>query len=75
MIPLGVSKGATPAMMAGVLATVLTGSHFGFEASCLFEADGGAQDLGQTLVAIDHVYGSRGAFCERMRGSLMNQRG
>ncbi len=67
MMPLGGSKGAALAMMVEVLAAALTGSHFGFEASSLFEADGGAPNLGQTLIAIDPDYGSRGAFSERMR--------
>ncbi len=56
MMPLGDSKGATLAMMVEVLAAALTGSHFGFEASSLFEADGGAPNLGQTF-----PYGESGA--------------
>lgn len=53
LLPLGGAKGAALAMMVEVLAAALTGSAFGWEASSLFEGEGRAPDLGQTLLALD----------------------
>jgi (2R)-3-sulfolactate dehydrogenase (NADP+) len=66
MVPIGGAKGASLALMVEVLSAALTGSFFGFEASSLFEAEGEAPNLGQTIIAIDPGISSAGAFGERM---------
>lgn len=66
MLPIGGFKGASLALMVEILAAALTGSFFGFEASSLFDADGRAPNLGQTIIAIDPLICSQGAFTERM---------
>ena len=66
MVPIGGAKGASLALMVEVLSAALTGSFFGFEASSLFEAEGEAPNLGQTIIAIDPGISSGGAFAERM---------
>lgn len=66
MMPLGGAKGAALALMIEVLAAALTGSAFGFEASSLFDGDGPAPNLGQTLIAIDPEFGGHGNFLDRM---------
>lgn len=53
LLPLGGVKGSALALMVEVLAAALTGSAFGWEASSLFEGEGRAPDLGQTLLALD----------------------
>ncbi|RME64982.1 MAG: Ldh family oxidoreductase [Alphaproteobacteria bacterium] len=66
MLPIGDAKGAALAMMVEILAAALTGSHFGWEASSLFDAEGAPPDLGQTLIVIDPGLFSAGRFLERM---------
>ena len=66
MVPIGGAKGASLALMVEVLSAALTGSFFGFEASSLFDAEGDAPNLGQTIIAIDPRLSSDGAFAERM---------
>ncbi|MEM6852122.1 MAG: Ldh family oxidoreductase [Pseudomonadota bacterium] len=66
MAPVGGAKGAALALMVEVLAAGVTASHFGFEASSLFDAEGAPPNLGQTLLAIDADLLSGGAFLGRM---------
>ncbi|WP_281301368.1 MULTISPECIES: Ldh family oxidoreductase [unclassified Iodidimonas] len=66
MLPIGGAKGAALAMMIEILAAALSGSHFGFEASSLFDGEGPPPDLGQTLLAIDPMRLSAGAYQDRM---------
>ncbi|TQV67728.1 Ldh family oxidoreductase [Exilibacterium tricleocarpae] len=66
MLPIGAAKGAALVMMVEILAAALTGSHFGFEASSLFDGDGDPPDLGQVVLAIDPAISSNGRFLERM---------
>ena len=66
MLPIGDAKGAALALMVEILAAALTNSHFGFEASSLFDAKGKAPDLGQCLLAIDPGPLSAGQFYERL---------
>lgn len=66
MLPIGEAKGAALAVMVEILSAALTGSHFGFEASSLFDAEGDKPNLGQTLIAIDPDTASGGSFAERM---------
>lgn len=66
MAPVGGAKGAVLALMVEIMAAALAGSHFGFEASSLFTADGPAPNLGQVILALDPQAVSGGAFLERM---------
>ena len=66
MTPIGGAKGAALALMVEVLSAALTASFFGFEASSLFDAEGAAPNLGQTILAIDPSVTSQGAFFDRM---------
>jgi (2R)-3-sulfolactate dehydrogenase (NADP+) len=66
MLPFGGVKGFSLALMVEILAAALTGSHFGFEASSVLDAQGSAPDLGQFILAIDPDTLSDGAFSARM---------
>ena len=66
MAPVGGAKGAVLALMVEIMAAALAGSHFGFEASSLFTADGPAPNLGQVIIALDPDAVSGGAFLNRM---------
>ncbi len=66
MVPIGEAKGAALSMMIEVLSAAVVGSSFGFEASSLFDGDGGPPDLGQTILAIDPGPVSGGIYLDRM---------
>ena len=70
MLPIGGAKGAALALMVEVLSAALTGSHFGWEASSLFDGEGDAPNLGQILIAIDPGPASRNQFARRMQTLL-----
>lgn len=53
MAPLGGAKGAALALMVEILAAALTGSHFGFEASSFFDAEGPPPHVGQFFLVLD----------------------
>lgn len=53
MMPAGGAKGAALAMMVEVLSAGITGAHYSFEASSLFDDKGGPPALGHTILAID----------------------
>ncbi|MBU2511293.1 Ldh family oxidoreductase [bacterium] len=52
MVPMGEGKGSALVLMVEILAAALSASHFGFEASSFFTADGPAPDIGQLMIAI-----------------------
>ncbi len=52
MLPMGDAKGAALVLMVEILAAALTSSHFGFEATSFFEAQGAPPNIGQLLIAI-----------------------
>ncbi len=52
LLPMGDAKGAALVMMVEVLSAALTASHFGFEASSFFDAEGEPPHIGQLLLAI-----------------------
>ena len=52
MLPMGEAKGAALVLMVEVLSAALTASHFGFEASSFFSAEGPPPSVGQLLMAI-----------------------
>lgn len=66
MTPMGGAKGAALAMMIEILTAGLTGSHFGFEASSFFEAEGDAPNIAHTMIAINPTAISGDLFMQRM---------
>ncbi|SOH93749.1 (2R)-3-sulfolactate dehydrogenase (NADP+) [Monaibacterium marinum] len=64
--PMGGAKGAALALMVEVMSACLVGAAFGAEASSLFDAEGGAPNLGQLIIAIDPGPISGGAFEARV---------
>jgi len=53
MVPMGDAKGAALALMVELLTAGLTGSHFGFQASSFFDAQGDAPGVAHLLLLID----------------------
>jgi (2R)-3-sulfolactate dehydrogenase (NADP+) len=53
MVPMGDAKGASLALMVELLTAGLTGSHFGFQASSFFDAEGDAPGVAHLLLLID----------------------
>jgi (2R)-3-sulfolactate dehydrogenase (NADP+) len=70
LLPIGGAKGAALAVMVEVLAAALTGSAFGWEASSMFDDQGGPPNVGHIFVAIDPERTSGGAFVSRMAALL-----
>ncbi len=78
MVPMGEAKGAALVLMVEILAAALTGSHFGFEASSFFTADGPTPGVGQVLIAIDPAPLSGDGFGDRLEvliGAILSQEG
>ena len=55
LLPAGGAKGAALALMVEVLASTLTGSRFGFEASSFLDDKDGPPDVGQMVIGIDAI--------------------
>ncbi|WP_246007487.1 Ldh family oxidoreductase [Halomonas nitroreducens] len=53
MLPAGDAKGAALALMVELLAAGLSGSHFGFQASSFFDAEGEPPGIGQLILLIN----------------------
>jgi (2R)-3-sulfolactate dehydrogenase (NADP+) len=53
MLPIGGAKGAALALVVELLAAALTGSHYAFEASSFFDAEGPPPHVGQLILMID----------------------
>ncbi len=66
LLPIGGAKGAALALMVEVFAAALAGGSFGWEASSMFDADGGPPDMGHVLLALDPVSLSGDGFPVRM---------
>jgi (2R)-3-sulfolactate dehydrogenase (NADP+) len=66
MLPMGEAKGAALVLMVEILSAALTASHFGFEASSFFSADGSPPGVGQLLIAIAPGPLSNGHFQTRL---------
>jgi len=66
MLPMGDAKGAALVLMVEILSAALTASHFGFEASSFFDAEGASPDIGQLIIAISPGPLSGGQFAERL---------
>jgi (2R)-3-sulfolactate dehydrogenase (NADP+) len=62
MAPMGDAKGAQLVLMVELLSTMLTGAHFAFQASSMFDDKGGPPRLGQFILAIEPGgFGNAGA--------------
>jgi (2R)-3-sulfolactate dehydrogenase (NADP+) len=64
--PAGGAKGAALGLMVEILSACLAGGALGVEASSLFDGDGPAPDLAQTVIAMHPATLSGGAFAGRM---------
>ena len=53
MVPVGDAKGAALALMVEMLSAGLTGAHFAYEASSLFDDKGAPPRLGQFILVLD----------------------
>lgn len=67
MAPIGGAKGAALALMVEVMSACLAGAALSAHATSLFDGEGPAPDLGQSVIALDPETLSAGAFGERMR--------
>lgn len=70
LVPIGGAKGAALALMVEVLAGALTGGSFGWEATSMFDGEGGAPDMGHILLAFDPAPLAGAAFSARMMNLL-----
>lgn len=70
LLPIGGAKGAALALMVEIIAAALTGSAFGWEASSMFDDQGGPPNVGQTIIAINPQRVSADQFPARM-GALL----
>lgn len=76
MLPMGGAKGAALVLMVEILAAALTGSHFGYEATSFFTADGPSPGVGQLIIACDPDSLSGGSFSNRLEvliSEMINQ--
>jgi (2R)-3-sulfolactate dehydrogenase (NADP+) len=55
MVPMGDAKGAALVLMVEILAAVMTGGQFGFEASSFFTAEGPPPRIGQFFLVLDPI--------------------
>jgi (2R)-3-sulfolactate dehydrogenase (NADP+) len=56
--------------MVEIMCAALTGSHFGWEANSVLNADGDPPNLGHVLIAIDPGATSEGSFLSRISSLL-----
>ena len=70
LLPIGGAKGAALVLMVEILAAVLTGAHFGYEASSFFTADGPPPRVGQFFLVLDPVHLAGEGFGERLEALL-----
>lgn len=78
MVPIGGAKGAALALMVEILTAALSGSHFAFEASSFFTAEGAPPRIGQSFLLIDPVVFAGEAFTARLEvllGEVLGQDG
>jgi (2R)-3-sulfolactate dehydrogenase (NADP+) len=66
LLPIGGAKGSALALMVEILSGAVVGAAFGWEASSLFDGEGGPPNLGQVLIALDPQRLSGGAYGSRM---------
>jgi len=70
LLPIGGAKGGALALMVEILAAALTGGSFGWEASSMFDAEGGPPSMGHVIIALDPAPLSGGAFARRMTDAV-----
>lgn len=70
MLPMGDAKGAALVLMVEILSAALTASHFGFEASSFFAAEGPPPDIGQLIISIAPGPLSSSEYIERIETLL-----
>ena len=77
MIPAGDAKGAALALMVELLTAGLAGSHYGFQASSFFEAEGEPPSIGQLLLVFDPARFSSGFLehVENLFSAMLEQPG
>jgi (2R)-3-sulfolactate dehydrogenase (NADP+) len=77
MVPAGDAKGATLALMVEMLTAGLAGSHFGFQASSFFDAEGAPPGIAQLIVLFDPSRFSPGfeAHAETLIAAMQGQPG
>ncbi|MBZ9538026.1 Ldh family oxidoreductase [Modicisalibacter tunisiensis] len=77
MVPAGDAKGAALALMVELLTAGLTGSHFGFQASSFFEAEGEPPGVGHLILAFDPAHFSEGytGHVETLLTAMLEQEG
>jgi (2R)-3-sulfolactate dehydrogenase (NADP+) len=78
MAPSGGAKGAALALMVEVLAAGLTGAHFSYQASSLFDDKGAPPALGQAIIAIDPSAAAGSGAAQRLAdlaGEMSRQEG
>ncbi|GMQ89673.1 MAG: Ldh family oxidoreductase [Gammaproteobacteria bacterium] len=66
MVPIGEAKGAALALMVEILAAGLTGSHFAFQASSFFTANGPPPRIGQFFVLFNPAVCAGDGFASRI---------
>lgn len=66
LLPIGGPKGSALALMIEILAAAVSGCHFGWEASSMFDDQGGPPNLGHLVIAVEPRRLSGGAFDARM---------
>jgi (2R)-3-sulfolactate dehydrogenase (NADP+) len=66
MLAMGEAKGTALVLMVELLAAALTASHFGYEASSFFDADGPPPRVGQFFLVIDPARFAGDAFAARV---------
>ncbi len=70
LLPMGGAKGSALALMVEIFCGALAGSHFSWEASSFFDAEGAAPRVGQFLIALDPNHFAGEDFLPRM-GALI----
>ncbi len=78
MVPMGDAKGAALVLMVEILAAVMTGGQFGFEASSFFTAEGPPPRIGHLFLVLDPTRLAGPDFSTRLEvllGAILEQPG
>jgi (2R)-3-sulfolactate dehydrogenase (NADP+) len=78
MLPMGDAKGAALVLMVEILAAVLTGANFGYEASSFFDAKGPPPRVGQFFLIINPARFAGSGFAARvatLAKAILDQKG
>jgi (2R)-3-sulfolactate dehydrogenase (NADP+) len=66
LLPMGGAKGSALALMVEIFCGALAGSHFAWEASSFFDAEGAPPKVGQFLIALDPMHFAGETFLPRL---------